>query len=235
MAALWAGSTGHLPGVHRSDWAAELMSACADAKGHLSLPCSLRDQANHIGIFLISPSFDGAPVLFLKLYTLLLGEFNGQLHDVAGLMKVESPKPPRLTAVWSNCWAKHSLSMLVQHHPRYVFADELGTDWAVCQRDKHALVLAAQDGTSISPPIIDTEWLCSNSSCTDPTRANFETPPIVIVPPLVEFLQETMRYFRGFIDNALADPCRIRMFEGGHFHGLGVHLKGGGFNSPVVV
>jgi hypothetical protein len=226
-AELWASQTGHLPGVNRGNWASELMRACADTQGHLSLPCSLREQADYIGVFLMSPSFDNSPVLFLKLYTMLLGEFNGQLQDVSRLMKFDIGKPPRLTSVWANCWAKHALSILVQHHPRYVFADELGTDWAVYNHDHSKLVMTDPSGKQYQPPIIDTEWLCSNSQCTDPQSANFSKPPVVVVPPLATFIQECMQYYRKLIDGALEDPCRIRMFEGPHNHNLLVELKDG--------
>jgi hypothetical protein len=205
------------------------MSGCADTRGHLSLPCSLRDQANQLGHFLLAPSFDTAPVLFLRLFTTLLGEFNGILRDVAALMEFAIGNTPRTTTIWADCWSKHALAMLVQHHPRYLFADEMGTDWAIYLRDPTKLTLTASDGECGTAEVIDTNWLCENGTCADLSKANFSRPVVVIVPPLADLLQETVAYYGLLVDKALGDPCRIRKFEGQHHHGLLFRLEGGRF------
>ncbi|GEM_PF-6390648 len=216
LAESWALQTGHLPGVGRQRWALELKDACQLVTGHLSLPCSIARQADQIGIFLVSPSFDGVPELFLKIYVMLLGEFCGQLRDVAGLMRVDLPKPPKLTSVWTNCWAKHALKILVQHHPTFVFADDLGPDWAKYDRSVPTLKCEDPNGTRVNPQIIDTEWMCQGDRCADISFANDGGPPVIVVPPLAEFLSETMHYFRAFLNAALVDPCRVQMFETRH-------------------
>lgn len=215
LAERWARDTGHLPGIHRHQpkWAQELANACSLVQGHLSLPCSLTRQADHIGVFLVSPTFDSTPELFLKMYVMLLGEFSGQLADVAGLMKLNIGKPPRLTAVWTNCWAKHALRVLVQHHPTYVFADDLGPEWAKYDRSVPTLKCQDPEGNRVDPEIIDTNWMCEAGKCVDVSFANDGRPPVIVVPPLDEFLRETVAFFRRFIDEALTDPCRIQMFE----------------------
>ena len=212
LANQWAAQTGHLPGCNAPSLACSLTKACPETSGHLSLPCSLQEQANHIGILLISPSFDGAPNLFLKLYVMILGEFNAQLSDLSDLMKLGLPKPPRQVALWANCWAKHSLKVLVQHHPRFVFADEAGPDWAYYKQDKKSLQCVARDGTKSSPQIIDTDWFCNNERC-DLSKINASNPPVIVVPPLSEFLSGTSDYFQQFISKVLVDPCVIRQFE----------------------
>ncbi len=215
LAEHWSCETGHvpIPGFPRNPWSRELADACELVEGHLSLPCSLKTQANQIGLFLLSNGFDGDPVLFFKLYVMLLGEFAGQLRDVAGLMELTLAKPPKCVSVWANCWAKHSLAILVQHHPQYVFADDLGPDWAHYVKDHSSLICRTPSGEEDSPHVIDTEWMCEQGGKPNVSMANDPKPVTILIPPLMDLLKETVSYYRVFLDAVLVDPCCIQLFE----------------------
>ena len=123
------GEIGHGGNVRRGRWACEIYGHCKTCHEHLSLPCSLAREADEIGLFLKSPRYGDNPIIFLRLYLILLSEFCGGLSDVANLIGIKVGSPPKKISVWCNKFAKHRLNILVQHHPLYLFADAYGRAW----------------------------------------------------------------------------------------------------------
>jgi hypothetical protein len=213
----WSNTTRHRPDASYGTWACEIATGCRTCNEHLSIPCSLLEEANEIGAFLSTQCYSENPSMFLRLYLIILSEFVGQLQDVAGLIGVRVKKPPPSVVVWANRWAKHKLHFMVQHHPEFVFADSF--------QEPHASVVdAVSHGTAIdecgrSHPftVIDYKWFCEAKGEPDLNRANDERQVVVVVPPLMTFLDDTIRYFREFIDACLGSPELVRKFQSEHF------------------
>ncbi|HWE37519.1 MAG TPA: hypothetical protein VG406_13200 [Isosphaeraceae bacterium] len=209
----WATTTGHRPEAGYGTWACEIATGCRTCREHLSLPCSLLAEANEIGAFLSSTCFCEEPATYLRLYLIILSEFGSQLDQAAKLMSLGLGKKPRLVALWANRWAKHRLQILLQHHPLMAFADQYGDEWPEAERRFHSEPLYDACGNSQPVRIIDTHWLehvhggSMNPDANGPGRA------IVLVPPLMGFLDEVIEYFRSFVDACLRDPGKIRRFE----------------------
>lgn len=215
----WVGTTGHHPRASNNTWACEIASGCRTCDEHLSVPCSLLREANEIGHFLNTTCFTSTPWSFLRLYLILLSEFNQQLNDLAGMLKIRIGKPPKLVAVWANRWAKHRLNILVLHHPTILFADEYEQSWTQLEAELFRSVFECRDGTKIPVEIIDTKWLerpQGGMKAPDLTAANAGNKAIVVVPPLDVFLAETIEYFRNFVDAALQNRSVVRHFEARH-------------------
>jgi hypothetical protein len=66
--------------------------------------------------------------------------------------------------------------------------------------------------------IINTDWLCDVAGGKRPDLglANGRSKAVIVVPPMAEFLDETIAYFRAFIDAALKVPDRVRTFMSEH-------------------
>lgn len=214
----WATVTGHRPGADRGTWACEIANGCRSCQEHLSLPCSLLAEANEIAAFLSVGCFSEDPATFLRLYLILLSEFDSQLNQAAQLMDLKVGKKPRKVAVWANCWAKHRLQILLQHHPLMAFADQYGEAWSQARPRFGGEPLFDRCGNAQPVRIIDTAWLerWNGTHRMDP-ETNRPGRAIVLVPPMMGFLDEAITYFRSFVDACLSDVDRIRGFESAGF------------------
>ncbi len=209
----WVRTTGHRPDATDGTWACEIAHGCRTCHEHLSLPCSLLAEANEIGAFLSVGCFSDDPATFLRLYLMILSEFGSQLEQAAKLMALGLGKKPRDVSVWANRWAKHRLQILLQHHPLMAFADQYSESWPEAGFRFRSEPLINGCGNLLPVRIIDTEWLERNHGARMDPEANGSGRAIVLVPPLMGFLDETIVYFRGFVDACLRDPGKIRRFE----------------------
>lgn len=218
LLAKWTATTGHHSGSSHGTWACEIAAGCRTCNEHLSLPCSLLSEANEIAAFLGTTGFTGDPAIFFRLYLILLSEFTGQLDQAADLMRLGLRKKPKLVCMWANRWAKHRLQILLQHHPVMVFADQYGERWGDAERRYRSQPLEDDCGGQIPTRVIDTAWLERNhEKQLSLAEANRPGQSLILVPPMETFLDETMRYFREFVDKCLQDPGRIRRFESARF------------------
>lgn len=214
----WDSTTGHGGTRCSGRWACEIYSHCRTCDEHLSLPCSLAAEAEEIGLFLKSPDFSDRPVTFLRLFLILLSEFTGGLCDVAGLIGVKLGKPPKDVSVWCNRFAKHRLNILVQHHPLYVFADSYGEAWKAFEPMLPTKCLVDRCGNRRKLALIDYSWLTDSPRASDLTLANADAQAVIVVPPLIQFLDSTMDYFREFVDACVENSELVKRFESAHFN-----------------
>lgn len=214
----WTSTTGHRRGASSGTWACEIARRCRTCNEHLSIPCSLLQEANEIAQFLKAPCYADAPETFFRLYLIILSEFVGQLKDVAGLIGVRIGSPPKNVAVWANRWAKHKLHFLVQHHPQFAFADAFRENWQQVFAKLRTCEGVDRHGNTFSLKIIDCGWL-SGAGQKNPnlTDANDQRQAVVAVPPMMAFLDATLAYFREFIDACLEQPELVRKFESERF------------------
>ena len=120
--------------------------------------------------------------------------------------------------MWANCWAKHRLQILLQHHPLMAFADQYGEAWSQARPRFGGEPLFDRCGNAQPVRIIDTAWLerWNGTHRMDP-ETNRPGRAIVLVPPMMGFLDEAITYFRSFVDACLSDVDRIRGFESAGF------------------
>lgn len=209
----WSGTTKHRPGAGGNTWACEIYHGCATCDEHLSLPCSLLAEANEIGAFLNTTCYSEDPSTFFRMYLFLLSEFTAQLFDIQKLLSLGIGKKPTLISIWANHWAKHRLQILLQHHPLIVFADSHGENWCTVETRIRSEQFIDKCGNKHSTVIIDNEWLSENNDKTLRSEANGPGKPIVVIPPMMEFLEEAIGYFRKFVDACVKDSDKIRRFE----------------------
>jgi hypothetical protein len=209
----WASTTKHHSGASDETWACEIYHGCRTCQEHLSLPCSLLAEANEIGTFQSAACFSDEPAAFFRLYLIVLSEFVGQLEQAAQLMDLRLGKKPRNVCLWANRWAKHRLQVLLQHHPLMAFADQYGDRWAQAEPRFRSEPLFDPCGNSQPVRIIDTRWLEQNHGTHLNHEANGPGRAIILVPPMMTFLDETIIYFSAFVDKAIQIPDKIRQFE----------------------
>jgi hypothetical protein len=214
----WTTTTRHRPESSYGTWACEIATGCWTCNEHLSLPCSLLAEANEIAAFLSTTCFTSDPAIFLRLYLIILSEFVGQLGQASDLMNLKLRKKPKNVCMWANRWAKHRLQILLQHHPLMAFADQYGERWREAESRYRNEPLKDNCGNERSVRIIDTRWLERNyDDHLNVSEANGPAQALILVPPMETFLDETIAYFRTFVDKCLEDPDRIRRFESAHF------------------
>jgi hypothetical protein len=214
----WVATTGHAPDANRGTWACEIALGCRTCDEHLSLPCSLLAEANEIGLFLSTPCFTARPRSFFRFYLILLSEFVNQLRGLSHSLGLEIGKPPKLVVVWANCWAKHRLHILVQHHPEPIFADEYGEKWLEMERALPGSLYEDNRGKQRPVMLINTAWLCDEANGHEPNLelANGEAKAVIVFPPMQDFLDQTCGYFRHFIDATLKAPSVVRKLQSDH-------------------
>ncbi|MBW3598882.1 MAG: hypothetical protein KY475_16610 [Planctomycetes bacterium] len=209
----WTMATGHGPRSRGRSWACEIYHGCRSCNEHLSVPCSLAREANEIGAFLGNQCYTDDPTQFARLYLILLSEFVGQLKDVAGLLEIRLAKPPKHLCMWANCWAKHRLRFLTLHHPIVLFEDDCGGDCS-CAASENDLTYEDACGQRFPCYVIDSRWLESRGSrLPNIEEANRPQKAVIVVPSFDKFLDETIRYFRGFVDECLKYPENVKRFE----------------------
>ena len=213
----WATITGHgvVAGPHR--WACEIYHGCQTCNEHLSIPCSLAREAFLVAQFLNKDWADDEMLLFLKNYLITLDEFGSDLESVAKTLGVSCPrKPPDLVSAWCNNFAKHHLCLLIQHHPIYIMADSVGDQWPAFAAALPTSRFVDRCGNSRPLEIIDRKWF-GRDRARDAVSANGERQTVVVVPPLMDFLDETITYFRAFVDACNAESELVKKFESQHF------------------
>lgn len=213
----WTTTTKHQPGATGNTWACEIYHGCNTCHEHLSLPCSLLAEANEIGAFLNAPCYSDEPSTFLRFYLIILSEFTSQLAGGSKLIGLPPGGKPRELSIWANRWAKHRLQILLQHHPLIAFADAYGSQWPAAEKRLRTELLIDSCGNSHTSRIIDTIWLKQDHDHQPHPDANGPGRAIIIVPPMMTFLEEVIRYFRQFVDACLKVPDRIRAFESSSF------------------
>jgi hypothetical protein len=137
---------------------------------------------------------------------MILSEFVGQLEGAARLMEIGLRKKPRLVCLWANRWGKHRLQILLQHHPLMAFADQYGDNWAEVEERLRTEPLTDPCGNSQPVRIIDPQWIEVNYGNRLSHDANAPGRALVVVPPLAVFLDETIGYFRDFVEACLKMP-----------------------------
>jgi hypothetical protein len=214
----WTTTTKHQPNATVGTWACEIATGCRTCNEHLSLPCSLLSEANEIALFLSSSCFTNDAPIFLRLYLIILSEFAAQLECASDLMKLGLRKKPKLVCLWANRWSKHRLQILLQHHPLMAFADQYDKKWTVANSRFRTEPMRDACGNTRPVQVIDTVWFEQHpGNRPNYSDANGPAQAIILVPPLLDFLDETIQYFREFVDKCLEDPGKIRRFESGYY------------------
>jgi hypothetical protein len=93
------------------------------------------------------------------------------------------------------------------------FGDQYGDSWNDAERRFRIEPLYDGCGNSQPVRIIDTEWLAGSHGKKIEPMANQSGRAIVLVPPLTVFLDETITFFRAFVDACLKNVDSIRRFE----------------------
>lgn len=209
----WSSSTHHKAGASHGTWACEIYHGCSTCNEHLSLPCSLLEEANEIAVLLESDSLTKYPSTYFRLYLLILSEFVAQLEQSASLIKLKVSKKPRHVSLWANRWAKHKLQILLQHHPVMLFADAFDCSDSELRKELSNKPMIDKCGNEMKLRIIDNDWLESNHGIRLNNDANGPGRAVILVPQLMSFLDETIEYYRSFVDACLKVPEKIREYE----------------------
>lgn len=211
----WSKATGHSGECRdvRRRLACEILSRCGTGDRHLSVGCSVGSEADEIGQFLMHPWSSGNPLLFFRLYLIILSEFVRGLNRVADLIGFKLADPPTKITVWCNKFAKHRQDILIQHHPIYVFADSYGNTWSEFESLLPTMHFIDRCGNRRPLTIIDYRWLVSEKRERSIEQANSNLQPVVVVPPWMEFMECTIRYFQNFVSACVSQPERFRQFE----------------------
>ena len=210
----WVTTTGHGGNSATARWACEIYSHCQTCSEHLSIPCSLAAEACELGQFLKTPP--SSTWMFVRLYMILLSEFVSGLHGIASLLDIDAGQPPKPVRVWCNRFSKHRLNLHVQHHPYHICADAYGDGWKSFYSTLRHRRFIDRCGNSRPIAVIDYAWLSDLKTAGKIDLANDECQPVVAIPPLGEFLDETIRYFRKFVDACIRDSEKIKQFESQH-------------------
>lgn len=213
----WA-KTGHTgTGIRRSSrWACEIFNKCSTCNEHVSIACSLANEADNIGLFLNKSWAKDEFSLFSQLYLIMLCEFVRNLQKVSDSIGVTAPNPPKRVLVWGNHFAKHRLHILVQHHPAWIVADAYGDEWSAFEKQIPSCGLVDRCGERHDIEAIDYDWLAKldRRKLGD---ANGQRHAVFVIPPLSGFLDHTMKYFRAFVDVCLKNENLLRQFESEHY------------------
>jgi hypothetical protein len=214
----WRDRTGHDAQCSPQRWACEIARRCERSGQHLSIPCSVGLDADEIGLFLKPNGYADDPIIFLRLYLMMLYEFTDALRKVNQQLELKLPERPKNLVIWSNQFAKHRAHLHFQHHPAYAFADCYGPAWKGFYAVAHTKHFIDGCGNRRPLAIIDQAWLCDEERKRDESITNGLPQALILVPPLAEFLASTMDYFRMFVDACLRQPDAVRQFESLHFH-----------------
>jgi len=219
---LWVKETRHKAGANAGTLACQLRPP--GNGNHLSLPCSLLQEANEIGTFLASPALNDYPVTFIRLFIFLLDEFTERLRQVAEKECLGLPlgKQPRGISIWANNWAKHRTQILLQHHPCIMFLDRMLMTGTECKQRTEAEGMQDQCGETHPCRVFDQDSL---GSLSDGSFDPKEAVAVMVVPPLKDLLVEAIEYFKKFVSLARADRTKLERLESERF-------QYGCFNSP---
>jgi hypothetical protein len=213
----WRARTGHDAQCDPRRWACEISSRCQRGGQHLSIPCSVGLDADELALLLKPGGYADHPVIYIRLYLMMLYEFTDTLHTLGKRLKFDLPDRPDRLKIWANCFAKHRALFQLQHHPGYAFADMYGP----AAKQFFAVVHAKHfiDGCNNRRPlsIIDYRWFRNEERKQDGAVTNGPAQAIILVPPLEDFLSMTMDYFRKFVDACLRNQQSIQEYESMHF------------------
>lgn len=185
--------------------ACNLHHAVPKQGGHLSIACSLNDETDQLVKVLQSTCYDDDPVLFFRVFLFLIDEFSARLEECYPLLgHVPATKQPELISVWTNRYAKHRTAILIQHHALHVFLDD--------PRGQRVVPVLLQQPHVM---VIDTDWLKAHQK-PEPLDAKAPRHAVVIIPPLSEFLNLTIGYYRAFWQFACSVPKALDQFQSPH-------------------
>lgn len=212
----WTKTTRHGLKGPTNGWACEIGFGCRTCTDHLSIPCSLATEAHEIAVLLNKEwSEDEFPVFF-RFYLVALSEFVRNLESVGKMLGLRIPGPPGNVCSWCNNFAKHRLCILIQHHPGIIVADAYGADWPEFEKKLSKAVFRDKCENERPIQIIDQKWFSGERS-KDVLGANGEAQAMIVVPPLMDFLQSTMTYFRTLVDACKKEPELVKQFESEHY------------------
>ena len=214
----WRDRTGHFDGAGGRSLACKIVRA-SGCQQHLSLPCSLANEANEIGSFLQSECFNSQPVTFFRLLLILLDEFCERLHTAGNhVLQIDVGRPPKLLSIWANNWAKHRLQILLQHHPCIIFRDRYGCDLDGIKRMLADDPFQDNCGTTFQCHLIETSNLGElRRQDAIIERAALPCFTVIVVPTLDEFLFPAIDYFERFVSQCLSNMERLKLLESEHF------------------
>ena len=109
--------------------------------------------------------------------------------------------------MFTDGYAKHRTSILIQHHAQHVFADDPNCD-----------VFLSEARTEANLTIIDTDWLKTNNKV-NISIANRSRHAFVLVPKLWDFVIEAVNFYSSFRDYACANPRMLEQFQSPHHMG----------------
>jgi hypothetical protein len=185
--------------------ACSILQAANVGTGHLSVACSLNNEAEQIEKLLTTTCFDDEPVVFFRLLLFLLDEFTARMQECSNLIQNRAfPRQPVLISVWTNRYAKHRTAILIQHHAQHLFEDEPRFGAALASLRKHGKI-----------QFIDTSWLKAHAKA-DIAGANRDIQSVVIVPPLIDFLTAAIHYYSDFRNFACSIPKALEQFQSPH-------------------
>jgi hypothetical protein len=213
---VWTSKTGHGLTGPINGWACEIGRGCRSCSDHLSIPCSLATEAHEIAVFLNKPWDQAEFILFFRLYLVILSEFVCNLEGIAKKVGVEIGSPPVNVRAWANNYAKHRQCILLQHHPFVVEADAFGPDWPKMETALQKKEYMDGCGVIHSLEIIDQNWFGSERKH-DTIGANSNRQAVIVIPPLMGFLEDTMTYFRSLVDACGKQPDLVKQFESAHY------------------
>ena len=212
----WVARTRHGLAMPTNGWACEIGYGCQTCSDHLSIPCSLATEAHEIAVFLNKPWNEDEFPLFFRLYLVILSEFVRNLEEVGDLIGVQIGKPPTNVCAWANNFAKHRLCILIQHHPDMVAADAYGPGWTQFETELESAEYEDRCGKRRPIQVIDQRWF-SGERKKDTAGANSQRQAVIVIPPLMDFLESTMNYFRSVVDACRSQPERVKKFESEHY------------------
>jgi hypothetical protein len=174
-------------------------AANPNLQGHLSLPCSVGQDADEIEAFLGSVAYDGYPVAFLRFYLFLLDEFGRALDDAYHRIDANKSLPGTLTelSVWTNNYAKHRVDFLVQHHPKYLFLDN-------------------PKAAALVPKLPCPDILVIDLRKPHEVVAHRYPHAVLMVPKLRAFLDPLLRYYAKFVEHAEQEVANLQKFHSPH-------------------
>jgi hypothetical protein len=185
-------------------WRKRLPLACGiipedrgDTEPHLSLPCSLASEADHLEAFLGLSKLDRDPVLFLRLYLILLDELCDRMDKLGGMLGLSIQWPTRNVnaSAWANHVGKHRLALVVYHHPLYLFLDSPGGP--ACE--SHVRSLASEESGVV---VVDGKTVDEDKADDHAKIGNTARLAVVVVPTLVEFLKDALGRYAAFVTAA---------------------------------
>jgi hypothetical protein len=209
----------NIVGKVEEDTCCQLFSDVVDMNdGHISIACSLLEEQEQITDLLSHSGFNNSPILFFKLLLFLLDEFTERISKCYVLLGNMQVKQPKLLSLWANKYAKHRLALFIQHHVRHVFYDcDQRIYQALSGRDKIDGMCLRSGYLPETVFVLDHKWLENNTGHSEINLTNKETVPTILIPPLQNFIDETLVFYRNFIDFAKQKPEGLKRFQS-NFH-----------------